>query len=722
MDKGSTTRRAVLLGMAFLACAPEARAQVRAGGEFRINSYTTNRQFAVRPAMEPDGDFVAVWQSQMQDGDDYGVYARRYAASGLPRGGEFRVNVHTTGYQMDPAVAVGSAGDFIVVWRSAQDGSSASVHGRRYDAAGNAVGGEFQVNTYTPGFQYRPRVGRAADGAFVVAWTSFGGDGGGYGVAARRFDASGNPVGSELVVNTYTTGDQFAVDVAVAASGEFVAVWEDYNPGRDGSGSAVFGQRFDASGVAQGAEFRVNTYTTLRQGLPSVSISPAGGFVVAWTSQAGDGGGSAVFARRFDATGSALGNDFLVNTYTTGNQGSTIFSGGQVAHDARGNFVVTWPSSAGQDGSLDAAIAQRYTASGARRGAEFLVNTYTTGAQTPPSVASDALGNFVVAWVSRTDQDGDNWGSFGQRFGGLSPTALAVDPAGNQVVEPGETAEVGPAWRNRNGAAQAFGGTLFGITGPPGAAYVVVDDTADYGTVADGAIERCVDCYAVSVSDPPARPSLHWDASAVESITPDAHGQQARWLIHVGRSFDDVPTSSPFYRFIETLLHHDVTGGCSATGYCPSGATTREAMSAFVLVAKEGAGYLPPACTAPMFGDVPAASPFCRWVEELARRGVVAGCGGGNYCPTHAVSREQMAVFVLRTLHPTLQPPACTTPMYNDVPASSGFCRWIEELTRRSVVSGCGGGNYCPAGNVTREQMGVFIGVTFDLTLYGPDR
>ena len=79
-----------------------------------------------------------------------------------------------------------------------------------------------------------------------------------------------------------------------------------------------------------------------------------------------------------------------------------------------------------------------------------------------------------------------------------------------------------------------------------------------------------------------------------------------------------------------------------------------------------------------------------------------------------------MAVFVLRTLDPALVPPACATPIYDDVPASSPFCRWIEELTRRNVITGCGNGNYCPAAAVTREQMGVFIGATFGLTLYGP--
>ena len=85
------------------------------------------------------------------------------------------------------------------------------------------------------------------------------------------------------------------------------------------------------------------------------------------------------------------------------------------------------------------------------------------------------------------------------------------------------------------------------------------------------------------------------------------------------------------------------------------------------------------------------------------------------------MTREQMAIFVLRTLDPNLSPPACGTPVFNDVPASSPFCRWIEELVRRGVVTGCSTNPplYCPTQPVTREQMGVFLSVTFGLTLYG---
>jgi hypothetical protein len=188
----------------------------------------------------------------------------------------------------------------------------------------------------------------------------------------------------------------------------------------------------------------------------------------------------------------------------------------------------------------------------------------------------------------------------------------------------------------------------------------------------------------------------------------------------VGDTFADVPRSNRFYREVETLVHHSVTGGCATSTFCPLNSATREQMAVFVLVGKEGAGYLPPPCTTAVFADVPASSSFCPWVEEAARRGAAGGCGGANFCPNVPITREQMAVLVLRTLDPLLDPPACTTPMFDDVPASSPYCRWIEELARLNVVTPCGPSTYCPSEPVTREQMAEYITGTFGLTLYGP--
>jgi hypothetical protein len=225
--------------------------------------------------------------------------------------------------------------------------------------------------------------------------------------------------------------------------------------------------------------------------------------------------------------------------------------------------------------------------------------------------------------------------------------------------------------------------------------------------------------YRIGVTAP-SRPLTHWDVRAGETINPS--GELVRWPVHVGESFTDVPRSSPFYRSVETVLHHNVTAGCDDGLFCPALAVTREQMAPFLLASREEPGYRPRSCEGQeeIFTDVPASSPFCRFIEELSRRGVTGGCGGGNYCPGASVTREQLAVFLLRTLDPSLSPPACATPVFNDVPASSPFCRWIEELVRRGITAGCGGGNFCPAQPVTREQMAVFLTVTFGLKLYGP--
>ena len=125
------------------------------------------------------------------------------------------------------------------------------------------------------------------------------------------------------------------------------------------------------------------------------------------------------------------------------------------------------------------------------------------------------------------------------------------------------------------------------------------------------------------------------------------------------------------------------------------------------IYARQFGGLVPTALAVDVqevFADVPAASPYCRWVEELVRRGVVAGCGGGLYCPSQGVSGEQLAVYLLKTLEglPYVRP-ACGTPIFTDVPASSPFCPFIEELNRRAVVGGCSPGLCCPTRVVVRD-------------------
>jgi hypothetical protein len=126
----------------------------------------------------------------------------------------------------------------------------------------------------------------------------------------------------------------------------------------------------------------------------------------------------------------------------------------------------------------------------------------------------------------------------------------------------------------------------------------------------------------------------------------------------------------------------------------------------------------PPAPTGTVFADVPVTHPFAGWIEGLAAAGITGGCGGGNYCPNSPVTRGQMAVFLLRARHgPGFVPPAPAQQTFGDVPLSHPFAAWIYQLAAEGITGGCGGGNYCPEAAVTRGQMAVFLVRTFNLPM-----
>ncbi len=343
-------------------------------------------------------------------------------------------------------------------------------------------------------------------------------------------------------------------------------------------------------------------------------------------------------------------------------------------------------------------------------------STSVTIAGTPTSAVS---GTVVV---SGTDSNGC---PFSQNFAlsvvGLGAVSLAVDVSGgvaanhNKVFEAGENVLVTPGWKNFGASTVNFTGTMTSFTGPAGPVYSIADPSASYGAVAAGATADCGgNCYSLLVTG--VRPTAHWDATATETLSA---GASKAWPIHIGGSFTDVPVGTSFYRFVETLFHKGITAGCGTSTFCPGTAVTRAQDAVFLLVAEHGTGYTPPPATG-VFTDVPVSSPFARFVEQLVTEGVTAGCGGNNFCPNSPVTRAQAAVFLLRTEHgPTYTPPN-PVGLFTDVPTSSPFARWVEQLVAEGVTAGCGGGNFCPNDAVTRGQNAVFLTTTFGLNLYGP--
>jgi hypothetical protein len=342
-----------------------------------------------------------------------------------PAGPEFQINSYTTGYQINAAVSESPGAGFVVTWASyGSPGSDSdySIQGQRYGSAGAPVGGQFQVNTFTSGNQFYSSVAVDASGAFVVVWDSNGspgGDASGYSIQGQRYSSAGAPQGGQFQVNAYTTGSQRMPSLATAPDGSFVVVWASGgSPGADTSSYSIQGRRYDSAGAPQGGQFEINSYTTGSQLAPAAVPSPGGGFLVVWSSQGSpgtDASGSSIQARGFAPDGSALAAQFQVNSYATGSQIEPA-----AAMDADGDFIVSWASagSPGNDGFGSSVQARRFSAAGSPAGPDFQVNSYTANDQTSPAVTARSSGDFMVVWESRGSAGTDNssWSVQGQRF------------------------------------------------------------------------------------------------------------------------------------------------------------------------------------------------------------------------------------------------------------------------------------------------------------------
>ena len=332
-------------------------------------------------------------------------------------GSEILVNTATESFQLQQQMTLLSNGGFVVTWTdnsrgvggATGDASNAAVKAQVFDAAGTPVGTEILVNTATADAQQTPQITALSNGGFVVTWTdgSFGvggatGDASGNAVKAQVFDAAGAPVGTEILVNTATAGNQQIPQITTLSNGGFVVTWAT----GDNSGAGINAQVFTAAGAMVGSEIAVNTATLNHQNQARITALSDGGFVVTWQDASagvggatGDNSGGAIKAQVFTAAGAMVGTEILVNTATANTQSlprTTALSDG--------GFVVTWQdSSAGVggatgDNSGGAIKAQVFTAAGAMVGTEILVNTATESHQQLPQITALSDGGFVVTW------------------------------------------------------------------------------------------------------------------------------------------------------------------------------------------------------------------------------------------------------------------------------------------------------------------------------------
>jgi len=246
------------------------------------------------------GGFVSAWSSAPgTDGTD--IFLRVFNDAGAVTKDLTRVNATVNFEQDQPAVAALSNGGFVVAWNSqVLDGEA--ILARRFDASGNASGGEFVVSSagVVDVESWKPSVSSLPDGGFVVSWDAW--DGTDSDIYVRRFDAGGNPVTAELRANTTTANLQTEASAVGLSDGSFVVTWNSVTDADLGQG--VYGQRYDKLARPVGPEFRLDSTQTQGDAAPAAAALTDGGFLVAWDPKGqNEAIGPGIFANRVSGDG-----------------------------------------------------------------------------------------------------------------------------------------------------------------------------------------------------------------------------------------------------------------------------------------------------------------------------------------------------------------------------------------------------------------------------------
>jgi len=372
-----------------------------------VNTYTTNVQNEFQIAHLASGGYVAVWQSEYQDGSLDGVYAQLFDSQNNPVGNEFRINQTTFAIQDTPAVTGLDDGGFVVVFSGmSQFGKTFATVGQRFDNMGNRIGVEFDIGPGSQVEQTDPQITTLSDGSYVVTWIHRSALGGTQiDIQFQHFTASGVADGAFQTVNSTIGEYQRGQKITALDNGGFVITWNSLN--QDGSRFGVYARVYDANGVAMAPEFQVNSHTQNNQSGASITALDNGGFVVVWTSTNQDFMGKGVFGQIYDASGVKQGSEFQVNTTELYDQLLP-----EVTQTAAGGFVVSWVGIAKiQGNNRNDIYAQAFSNDGQVFGSETLLTLpYTQGSYGP---FADTLldGSIVFGWQTN---DGYSLGGYTQ--------------------------------------------------------------------------------------------------------------------------------------------------------------------------------------------------------------------------------------------------------------------------------------------------------------------
>ncbi len=391
MMRATSTR--YLLGLAAVVSCLYGHAQIiTSTTDDLVNTTTANAQQNPAVAMDSAGNYMVVWESDGQDGDGYGIYAQIYNADHTVRVAPYQINSTITGDQRFPDVAwEPTVGYFTVVWQSSENYNAQGwdCYRRLYDVDGTAITTASRLNSTTAGDQMHPKVDGGND-LFVATWSHEVSDQE-FRIDGRYFNGSGvNLAAVQTIAETAGTHINHP-DVGVSEQNMYVYTWQE--EGTDGDGEGVYASVYDASHTLITGSMLVNTTTSGNQEEPAVVTDSLGNFVISWSSFGQDGDHFGIYAQRYDNTGATLGLETQVATTTAGAQGHS-----SMTRTREGKVIFSWTDDS-NDGDRTGVYARHMKSDGTLTDADRLINSTTTEYQQFSSVAqaTDAT-DLVVVW------------------------------------------------------------------------------------------------------------------------------------------------------------------------------------------------------------------------------------------------------------------------------------------------------------------------------------
>ncbi len=311
---------------------------------------------------------------------------------------DVQANAYTSSSQGNVALAQDRQGGTIVVWESRrQESGTYGIFARRLGASGQTLGGEVHVNSYTPNSQTRPVVSFDGTGNVWLAWESYGQDGDRGAIIARRFDASLSPLTEEIMVNHVPAGHQSEVAITGCGDGSAVAVWTTQSDAT--RTSRVLARRVGADGAPLDDAFPVGQVNNVRDRLACVGVDDAGTITVVWARSDIHGRPTGIVGRRFRSDCTAAAAEFAVSA-----PDGLMHIEPAIAVSPSGMLTVAWATAMKDDYVIS---LRRFAPDGSPMGNPKRVDQGGFDRTTGLAVAGRADGGFVVSWSATSDTQGD---------------------------------------------------------------------------------------------------------------------------------------------------------------------------------------------------------------------------------------------------------------------------------------------------------------------------